>query len=367
MPYQDDQTDDLWKRAILPSTATIEDAVRNLEEFGIQIVLVVDETGVLLGTVSDGDIRRKLLQKQRVDDSIMSVVHANPLVVPVMVEREVVQQIMQMNKIRQVPIIDEAGRVVGLHLWDQITAPKKRSNIMVIMAGGGGTRLRPHTENCPKPMLEIGGKPMLQHIIERAKREGFHRFVISLHYLGHMIEDYFGSGERLDVEIEYLHEDSPLGTGGALSLFTSVPDETVVITNGDVITDLRYGKILDFHDFQQATATMAVRLEEWQNPFGVVKIRGVDIIGFEEKPTYSCHINAGIYVLEPQALTFLDSGVFCDMPTLFERLSTAGLNIMAYPMHEKWLDVGRLSDFEKAEIECEQAETESKQADKSFT
>ena len=344
-------TEQLWRKAILSATATIEQAVRNLTKVSIRIVLVTNETGVLEGTISDGDIRRGLLKGLDLNSPITSIIRHNPLVVPPELGRELVMQLMVANKIQQIPVVDEEKHVVGLHLWDEITTSPTRPNLMVIMAGGMGTRLRPHTENRPKPLLSVAGKPMLEHIIERAKREGFNRFVLAIHYLGHLIEAYFGNGERLDVQIDYLREDTPLGTAGALGLLNPLPDASFVVTNGDVITDIRYGELLDFHSRHAATATMAVRVHDWQHPFGVVQTRGVEIVGFEEKPIARSHINAGVYALDPTALSVLTADAHCDMPTLFERLQAKEKRTIAYPMHEPWLDVGQPSDLKYANIE----------------
>jgi NDP-sugar pyrophosphorylase family protein len=240
--------------------------------------------------------------------------------------------------------------VVGLHLWDEIMVPERRPNPIVIMAGGQGSRLRPHTENCPKPLLQVAGKPMLEHIIERARAEGFQNFVLAIHYLGHMIEEYFGDGGRWQTKIEYLREESPLGTAGALGLLTPRPDVPFVVSNGDVLTDIHYGELLDFHRRHSAMATMAVRAHEWQHPFGVVHTKGVDIVGFEEKPISRSHINAGIYVLEPAALDLLGRGDRCDMPALFSRLQQRSMRTIVYPMHEPWLDVGRPDDYTSAQV-----------------
>lgn len=337
--------EELWRQASLPVNSTLHQAIQNLNQVGIKIVLVVNETGVLEGTISDGDIRRGLLKGLDLNSSIASVVHRNPLVVPIEIGRDLVMQLMVANKIQQIPVVDEHRHVVGLHLWDEVIAPPVRSNRMVIMAGGLGTRLRPHTETCPKPLLPVAGKPMLEHIIDRAKLEGFRHFVLAVYYLGHMIEDYFGNGERLDVRIEYLREKSPLGTAGALELLDPRPGSPFVVTNGDVITDIHYGELLDFHIRQGAIATMAVRVHEWQHPFGVVHTQGVEIAGFEEKPVVRSHINAGVYALEPETLNVLSAGGHCDMPSLFERLQAEGKRTVAYPMHEPWLDVGRPDDL----------------------
>ena len=337
-----------WHQAILPSNSTIEQAIRNLDDVAIKIILVVNDGAKLEGTVSDGDIRRGLLKGLDLNSPIASIVHRNALVAPPAMGREMVMQLMLANKIHQIPVVDEHHHVVGLHLWDGITTPATRSNLMVIMAGGMGTRLRPHTENCPKPLLSVAGRPILEHIIERAKSEGFSHFVLAIHYLGKLIEDHFGNGDPLGVRIEYLREQSPLGTAGALGLLNPRPDLPFVVTNGDVITDIRYGELLDFHIRQAASATMAVRAHEWQHPFGVVQIKGVDIVGFEEKPVARSHINAGVYALAPDALSLLSTDAHCDMPTLFERLQAKARRTVAYPMHEPWLDVGRPEDLSTA-------------------
>jgi dTDP-glucose pyrophosphorylase len=341
-------TEAIWCKAILPPHATIQQAISNLDQVAIRIVLVVNAAGELEGTISDGDIRRGLLKGLDITSPITNVIHRNPLVVPPEMGRELVKQLMVANKIQQIPAVDERNHVVGLHLWDEIATAPVRSNLMVIMAGGMGTRLRPHTENCPKPLLLVAGKPMLEHIIEHAKLEGFSHFVLAIHYLGQMIEDHFGHGDRLGVQIDYLRERSPLGTAGALGLLDPRPDASFVVTNGDVITDIRYGELLDFHIRNDAAATMAVRVHEWQHPFGVVHTQGIEIVGFEEKPVARSHINAGVYALDPQALSVLSVDAHCDMPTLFERLQAKVKRTVAYPMHEPWLDVGRPDDLSRA-------------------
>ena len=341
-------TEHIWRQAILPMTATIEEVITNLTKVSIKIVLVVNDSCELQGTISDGDIRRGLLRGLNLNSSIESIIHHNPLVVTDEIGREDVRKLMVANKIQQVPVVDDRHHIVGLYLWDEIATPLIRPNLMVIMAGGKGTRLLPHTENCPKPMLTVSGKPMLEHIIERAKQEGFSHFVLAINYLGHVIEEYFGDGNRLQVRIDYLKEQSPLGTAGALGLLNPHPTLPFAVTNGDVMTDIHYGELLDFHSRHNAVATMAVRVHEWQHPFGVVQTNGIDIIGFEEKPVHRSHINAGVYVLEPDALGFLERDVHCDMPTLFERLQAKDKRTAAYPIHEPWLDVGRVDDLNRA-------------------
>jgi dTDP-glucose pyrophosphorylase len=326
----------------------LKEAIRNLDESALQIVLVVTEEDVLVGALTDGDIRRGLLRGIDLACTIESLMTREPLVVPQGMPRHAVLQLMQTNRIHQLPVVDQRRRVTGLHLWDEVSSPAQRPNLMVIMAGGLGTRLRPHTEDCPKPLLPVAGKPMLEHIIERARAEGFTRFVLTINYLGQMIEEHFGDGSRLGVQIEYVREKSALGTAGAIALLTPRPGQAFVVSNGDVLTDIRYGELLEFHCRNEAAATMAVRVYAWQHPFGVVRTSGVDIVGFDEKPVTRTHINAGIYVLQPACVDELPVGEPCDMPTLFGRLKEKGGRTIAYPMHEPWLDVGRQDDLERA-------------------
>jgi dTDP-glucose pyrophosphorylase/CBS domain-containing protein len=338
-----------WTRAVLSDDATLQLAISNLNDSAMQISLVVSANGLLVGTLTDGDIRRGLLRGLDLASTIETIVHKDPLVVPPELGRDVVLQLMKANKVHQLPIVDSEGAVVGLHLWDELMSPSERKNTMVIMAGGQGSRLRPHTENCPKPLLPVAGKPMLEHILLRARSEGFSNFVIAVHYLGHMIEEFFGDGSRWNIKIDYLHEQSPLGTAGAISLLQPKPVAPFLVSNGDVLTDIRYGELLDFHTRHNAVATMAVRVHEWQHPFGVVHTNGVDIVGLEEKPIARTHINAGIYVLDPAALDVLVDGDPCDMPSLFVRLHERGMRTIVYPMHEPWLDVGRPDDYSSAQ------------------
>ncbi len=338
----------MWKRALLKPDASVQDAIANLNESSLQIIVVVDDEGRLAGTVTDGDIRRGLLRGLQLDSPLASIVHGEALVVPGSLPRETVLQIMQANKIHQLPVVDADRRVIGLHLWGDLVAPERRDATMVIMAGGRGTRLLPHTENCPKPLLLVRGKPMLQHLIERARAEGIVRFVIAVRYLGHMIKDYFGDGHRWKVQIDYVHENEPLGTAGALRLLDPVPTEPFIVANGDILTDVRFTELLEFHSAHQACATMAVRLHEWQHPYGVVRTDGIDIVGFEEKPVARTHVNAGIYVLSPSSLSAIEDGEACDMPTLFVRLKSRQERTIAFPMHEPWLDIGLPSEYERA-------------------
>ena len=341
----------VWRSTLVSAEGTLRDAIATLQGAGVQIALVVSPTGELFGTLTDGDVRRGLLGGMDLNSPLAPVVRTDPLVVPPELSGASVLQLMKTNGVNAIPVVDAERRVLGLHLLSQLLVPERRPNLMVIMAGGKGSRLRPHTENCPKPLLPVGGKPILEHIIERAKEEGFHHFVLAVHYLGHMIVDYFGDGSGWQVKIEYLREESPLGTAGAIGLLKTRPTAPLLITNGDLLSDIRYGELLHFHTLHRASATMAVRLHEWQHPFGVVQTEGVDITRFEEKPVSRSHINAGVYVLEPGVLDLLRDGEHCNMPELFVRAKEGGARTIVYPMHEPWLDVGRADDLERAKAD----------------
>lgn len=319
-----------------------------MDKVAVKIALIVNPAGELLGTISDGDIRRGLLKGLDLSSPIASVIHRNAIVVPPAMESKMVMQLMTANKIQQIPIVDEQRHVVGLHLWDEIASPPLRRNLMVIMAGGLGRRLLPLTEKCPKPMIQVGGKPMLEHIIERAKNEGFSHFIIAIHYLGKIIEKHFGNGEKFGVQIEYLREKNPLGTAGGLSLLDRLPDAPFLVTNGDVLADIRYGEMINFHMKHNAFGTMAVRVYEIKQPFGVVQTKGLEIIGIQEKPIYRNYINAGVYALSPNALKLVRKNESLDMTTLFSRMIENSKKIVAYPIHENWLDIGNPGDLLKA-------------------
>ena len=341
---------DLWEKTFLSQTGLIKDAIEVLSETSLRIVLVADSSLRLLGTVTDGDIRRGLLRGLNIESPISEVVNRRPIVVPENISRESVLKIMSANKIFQIPIVDDELKLVGLHLWEDLSAPANRENIFVIMAGGKGTRLLPKTEKTPKPMLLINGKPILEHIINHAKAEGFTKFIITIHHLGDVIESYFGNGSSLGVEISYIREDLPLGTAGALSLIDPIPSQPIIVTNGDVLTGIRYGEMLDFHIQNDANATMAVQVHEVHIPYGVIQTSGLYVTGYEEKPTQRFLINAGVYIIDPNCLLNISKNSVVDMPSFMDSLKAKGLSTMAYLIHERWLDLGSHEDFAKGTL-----------------
>lgn len=350
--------DESWKKSLLPIGATIQDAIRCLNETGLQIAIVISGNDIFQGTVTDGDIRRGLLRGVKLENTVDEILNPDAVVIPPSMNREIALHVMEANRLNQLPIVSKDQQVVGLYSWNKFINSPERQNTIVIMAGGLGYRLRPHTSSCPKPMLQVGGKPILEHIITRAKQEGFKNFVLAIRYLGHMIEEYFGNGEAWGIHIEYLREDKPLGTAGALSLLQHTNNQPLLVTNSDVLSDIKFAKLLDYHVRQNATATMAVRLHELQHPFGVVRVDGLNIVGFEEKPMYRSNINAGVYVIEPSGLDVITKDEHCDMPVLFERLIQGNQRVLAYPMHEAWLDIGKPDDYEMVIRDYESTEFE---------
>jgi NDP-sugar pyrophosphorylase family protein len=338
----------IWKSAIINENCSIKDAIENLNKCGIKIVLITNENAKFLGTLSDGDIRRGLLKGMSLDSSIKDIIFKKPVTVKNDTTREAVLKLMVDNKIQQVPIIDDNGHVSGLHLWDEFNDAAGHSNYFVIMAGGRGTRMHPYTENCPKPMLDVAGRPILEHIILRAKANGFNNFIICINFLGKIIEDYFGDGSRIDVNIQYIYEKEPLGTAGSLYHLKSYTDQPFVLTNGDVLTDINYSKLLDFHFNHHAYLTVAIKSHEWQNPFGVVEIEGLEIVELKEKPVYFSYISAGIYVLSNSSVELLEEDKYCDMPELIAKVKLKKNKVIAYPIHEPWLDVGNPNDLQLA-------------------
>ena len=341
-------SEQMWKSTVIHDDATIRKAVEILNETSFRIVLVVNSNDVLIGTITDGDVRRGLLRGLDLDSGIKSIINIRAIVVQENSKSDGIHKLMNIHHIHQVPIVDEKRRVIGLHIRDENNYPSQRPNTMVIMAGGKGTRLHPQTLNCPKPLLLIAGKPILEHIINNAKAEGFYKFIISIHYLGNMIEEYFGNGERLGVEITYIREQMALGTAGALSLIDPLPEIPFIVTNGDVLTNVKYGELVDFHTEQAAIATMAVRSHEWQNPYGVVETSGDMIISYQEKPVYKAKINAGVYAFSSAAISLLNKSSQCDMPDLFQMVRKMSMKVIAFPIHERWIDVGAPEDLQRA-------------------
>ncbi|MDO8982380.1 nucleotidyltransferase family protein [Cypionkella sp.] len=336
------------------TAASIHEAMAAIDRGARQIALVTDADDRLVGTVTDGDIRRALLRGVALDAPVTEVMHIEFAAARVDSGPSAARQMMLARKLHQLPIIDAEGRLVDLLHVDDLTGLTRRETRVILMAGGLGTRLRPLTETVPKPMLPIGGRPILEKIIGTFVDQGFYRFTIALNYKGEMIRDHFGDGAAFGAEIEYVHETQRMGTAGALSLLPVRPDAPCIVMNGDLLTSLQFDTVLRFHAETGAMATMCAREYSVQVPYGVVEV--VDetrLRGIVEKPTYTHFVNAGIYVLSPEALDNVVPGTWLDMPTLFERVIAQGLTASVFPLQEYWIDIGRMEDLERARVDFE--------------
>ena len=328
---------------------SIFNAVEKITENRKQFVLVVNEGLQLLGMVTDGDIRRGILRGVSIDDTIDKIMNPHPITSSIDEGRKNIVKKMRQNVIRHCPIIDADKKLLGVEYLEDYLAGPKINNWVVIMAGGLGKRLHPLTEHRPKPLVEVQGKPMLESIITDLCRHGFQNFFLAVSYKSEMIEEYFSDGRDYGADIQYLREDKRLGTAGPLSLLEDVPEEPVLVMNSDLVTDVNYEGLLHFHSDHKASATMCVRQYDFEVPYGVVETDHLQITDLREKPVQQFYINAGIYVLGPDVLKFIPRDTFYDMTDLFEELIKNDLQPHAFPVLEKWMDVGRLEDLEKAD------------------
>ena len=327
---------------------SIIDVLHIIDRGSVQIALVVDAEGRLLGTVTDGDIRRGILQGIKLDAPVSDIMNKQPKTATPDMDRDTMVSIMQYLNLRQFPVVDRDGKVVKLQLLDKLLQSQQRDNWVVLMAGGLGSRLGELTKDIPKPLLRVGSKPILEVIMEKFITNGFHKFYISVNYKAEMIKDFFGDGSRWGVKIRYLHEQQRLGTAGALSLIEEEHTEPLIVMNGDLLTKVNFGNLVDFHMDTNAKATMCVREYEFQVPYGVVQVAGHQLMGIAEKPMQRFFINGGIYVIDPSALNYIPQDKYYDMPTLFERLLADNEPTSVFPIREYWIDIGRTDDFEKA-------------------
>ncbi|GAA3910696.1 nucleotidyltransferase family protein [Litoribacillus peritrichatus] len=330
---------------------SIKAALEVLGNQALRIVVVVDSYDRLLGVVTDGDIRRGLLSGVGLDESIVQVMVKTPISADITASNEDLVKLMNDNDILSIPLLDN-GKVVGVEtLHNTLNTKESIDSPVFIMAGGFGTRLRPLTNECPKPMLELADDyPMLRVLIEQFKQQGFWKFFISTHFLPEKIHSYFGNGEKFGVEITYLHEDQPLGTGGALSLLpeSAYEESPIILINGDILTQLDFSKLLSFHNRSGAEATMCVREFDYQIPYGVVSSNEGKLNGFKEKPVETYTVNAGIYVLSKKILTKVSSSTKIDLPSLLEQTVENHGEVRVYPFYDYWLDIGRMEDFKRA-------------------
>ena len=335
---------------VLTQGSSILEAVARLDQARRKLILVTDDDGRLVGTVSDGDVRRGLMRRIDMAGPITQVMNADPVALKEGQPEATARKRLAERGVSVAPVVDRDGRVLGLYP-DVSAFAAERDNLVVIMAGGRGVRLAPLTQTCPKPMLKVAGRPVLETIIERMRAQGFRRFRLAVNYLAEMIEGHFGDGDGFGVEIDYLRETDPRGTAGALSLLAERPDEPFIVMNGDVLTRTVFGDLLDFHDEHRAAATVCVREHHFKAPHGVIETDGPLMVSVREKPTFRWLANAGIYCLSPEALDRVPATGAYDMPELLAALHAAAQPVAAFPIHEYWLDLGQHPDFELAQTE----------------
>lgn len=340
-----------WQSVVVYPDALLHETIQKIDMSALQVALVLNRNGTLAGVITDGDFRRAILSNQSLHIPVSEVMNCNPTTVPASTSRDEMLALMRRKAFHHLPLLDDAGRVTGLVTLDELIGATDRPNWVVLMAGGLGRRLRPLTDECPKPLLAVGGRPILEIILESFAEQGFKRIFLSVNHKADMIRNHFDTGDRWGVHVEYLYENIRLGTAGALSLLPEKPTAPVIVMNGDLLTRINFDSLLQFHNMQNAVATMAVREYDFQIPYGVVRLNGEHIRTIEEKPVQSFFVNAGIYVLSPEALDHLPIKTLFDMPTLFEHLIVAGKTTAAYQLREYWLDIGRPAEFEQAQKE----------------
>ena len=340
-----------WRQVLVGGETPLKDTIERMDASALQVALVGDKAEKLIGVVTDGDIRRALLRGVTLESPTSVVMNPQPKTLHAGAGREVILAFMRAHVVRQVPLLDEKGSIVELALLDELVGVRDLPNWVVLMAGGLGTRLRPLTENLPKPMLPVAGRPILETIVLGLAEQGFRRIFMAINYKAAMIQEHFGNGRQWGVSIEYLEEKTQLGTAGALSLLPEKPQAPVLVMNGDLLTHANLANLLDFHQDHKSAATMAVREYDFRVPYGVVELDGVAITGIHEKPLQRFLVSAGIYALSPSALAVIPRDKVFDMPALFSRLIEKGMTTSAYHLREYWLDIGRLEEFERAQRE----------------
>lgn len=340
-----------WRELVVTSDTTIIETMKNIDQTSSQIALVVDENNKLQGTVTDGDIRRGILRGIPLEQSIAKIMNRSPITICQGTSKQASKKLFQTKRLRQIPVVDQENHITDILFSDILLDTITHDNWVVFMAGGLGTRLRPLTEHLPKPMLTVGSKPILQTILENFIDYGFHHFYFSVNYKKELIKNHFGDGDQWGISIDYLDESLRLGTAGALSLFKEKPTKPIIVMNGDVLTKVNFQQLLEFHESNNSMATMCVREFEYQVPYGVVRTDGAKLCSIEEKPIEKYFVNAGIYVINPEALELIPDNEYYDMPTLFNALIALGKKTTVFPILEYWMDIGRINDYERANNE----------------
>jgi dTDP-glucose pyrophosphorylase len=338
-----------WYQVLIRPEQSIIEALKAISKGSAQIVLVIDSENRLLGTVTDGDIRQGILDGYSLDDPVEKIMNPNPIrVIPEGMSKEALIDVMIKNHIHQLPLVDNLGRVTGLQTIDELLQPDVRGNLVVIMSGGIGKRLMPLTNDRPKPMLAIGGKPLLEVNMDNLRAQGFRRFCFTVAYKAEMITEYFGDGSKWGVSIDYIYEETPLGTAGSLQFLESKETQPIIVMNGDLLTTIQFSNLLNFHYKNKTECSVCIREYEYQIPYGVIETQNQKITAIKEKPICKYYVNAGIYIINPNLLRHLPKNEVSQMPNYLEQLIELGYKVEAFPLMEYWSDIGQIKDYERA-------------------
>ena len=335
-----------WKEVTIKVSDSLKKTISILNDGTLGVALVVDKNNKLLGTVTDGDIRRAILNHSDMSTLVENFMNNNPIISLKTDSKQVVLSKMKIKGLLHMPITDENNVLVGLETLQNLTDFKKYDNPVFLMAGGFGSRLHPLTQDIPKPLLKVGTKPILETIIGRFIKAGFHKFYISTFYKAFKIHEYFGDGSDWGINIEYINEDKPLGTAGSIGLLPkNLPNLPILMMNGDVLTNMNFEHLLDFHEKQKGIATMCIREYNIQIPFGVVNFENHNAKSFSEKPVKKFFVNAGVYVFDAGLIDKVKVGEYIDMPNLLEQQMIEGGNVSVFPIHEYWKDIGQIEEY----------------------
>ena len=341
-----------WVNTIIKSDDSMKTAIKVISAESLGIAMVINENGKLLGTITDGDIRRALIRNCKMDENVSNIMHKDPIIASDKDDREALLLMMQEKSILQVPILDTDGRIVGLETLHHLLENKKYDNPVFLMAGGFGKRLRPLTNDIPKPLLTVGSKPIMETILNQFREFGFHNFYISTHYKAEKVNEYFGNGSKWGVKIHYIHENTPLGTAGALGLLPKdLSDLPIIVMNADLLTKVDFTQLLNYHVKNDGIATVCTRAYDFQVPYGVVQTEDHRITSIVEKPIHKFFVNAGVYVFNTSLVKNIDGCSYLDMPTLLDEQIKLNQQINSFPIHEYWLDIGQLDEYKRANLE----------------
>lgn len=342
-----------WKDIAIPPSTTIIEAMKIIDRRGSQFVVIVSEDNTLLGSLTDGDIRRGILKDIPLTEKVLQVMNKNPLKLPQGTSRKKAFDFMNERLITHIPIVD-GEKILDIFSLIEDKLNPVLLNTAVLMVGGLGSRLGQLTSNTPKPMLNVAGQPVLEMIVENLRDHGFRDFVFCVNYRSEIIEAHFGDGKKLGVSIRYVHEPKKMGTAGALTLLPPGCVGPLLVMNGDIVTKVNFSKLLDFHQQSKVAATVGVRKYDFQVPYGVLKTDKGKITGIVEKPQQSFIVSAGINIIDTKCLSLIPQSEFFDMPQLLEKLITNDLSVEAFPIHEYWLDIGRSEDLIQVRADLEE-------------